>query len=101
MFRKVLIAEDYESSNISVQKVIDDLNISESKFVSYCDDAVAWAKVAMENGHAFELLITDLSFDEDHRKQEINSGQQLIQAIRAMQPDIKVLVFSVEKKSLS
>ena len=100
MFRKVLIAEDYESSNISVQKVIDDLNISESKFVSYCDDAVAWAKVAMENGHAFELLITDLSFDEDHRKQEINSGQQLIQAIRAMQPDIKVIVFSVEKKEL-
>lgn len=98
MFRKVIIAEDYESSNISVQKIVEDLNIAESKFVSYCDDALTWIKVALANSNPYELLITDLSFDEDHRKQDINTGQKLIDAVRKVQPDIKILVFSVEKK---
>lgn len=98
MFTKVLIAEDYESSNISVQKAMEDLNITSPKYVSYCDDAISRIKMAIREDQPFELLITDLSFEEDHREQIIKNGQALIEATKTIQPDIKVIVFSVNKK---
>lgn len=100
MFKKILIAEDHESSNISVQKAVQDLKISDPKYVSYCDDALARVKIGLHENNTFELLITDLSFDEDYRKQNINTGQELISAIRAIQPNIKIIVFSSEKKEV-
>ena len=39
MFKKVLIAEDFESFNISVQKVLKDLNVENPDYAFYCDDA--------------------------------------------------------------
>ena len=98
MFTRVLIAEDFESSNISVQKALEDLKISNPKYVSYCDDAVSRIKMGIQENEPFELLITDLSFEEDHRHQVIKNGQQLIDAVKNIQPDIKVIVFSVNKK---
>ncbi|MNK31431.1 transcriptional regulator RcsB [compost metagenome] len=98
MFTKVLIAEDYESSNISVQKAMEDLKITNPKYVSYCDDAISRIKMAIIENDPFELLITDLSFEEDHRHQEIKNGQQLIDAVKEIQPDLKIIVFSVNKK---
>ena len=98
MFTKVLIAEDYESSNLSVQKATEELKISESKYVNYCDDALIRIKVSLQENNPFELLITDLSFEEDHREQHLKNGQQLISAAKELQPDLKVIVFSGEKK---
>ncbi len=98
MFTKVLIAEDFESSNISVQKALEDLKIPNPKYVSYCDDAISWIKKKADENDPFELLITDLSFEEDHREQVIKNGQQLINAAKALQPDLKIIVFSVNKK---
>ncbi|KFC22482.1 response regulator transcription factor [Chryseobacterium sp. FH1] len=98
MFTKVLIAEDYESSNISVQKALEDLKITNPKYVSYCDDAISRIKMGIQENNSFELLITDLSFEEDHRHQKIKNGQQLIDAVKEIQPDLKIIVFSVNKK---
>ena len=98
MFTKILVAEDYESSNISVQKALEDLQIANPKFASYCDDALRIIKMAVSENAPFELLITDLSFEEDHRAQKINSGQELIDAVREIQPELKIIVFSVNKK---
>jgi two-component system capsular synthesis response regulator RcsB len=42
-------------------------------------------------------LITDLSFDEDI-SQQITNGADLIKAARALQPDLKVLIFSIENR---
>lgn len=98
MFKKILIAEDYESFNISVQKVVEDLKISQPKFDSYCDTAFDRIKMAIQENAPFELLITDLSFDADHKKQKLETGQQLVEAVRMIQPDLKVIVFSVEKR---
>ena len=100
MFTKILIAEDYESANLSVQKAVNDLKITYPKYVSYCDDALARVKMGLQENDPFELLITDLSFDEDHREQHINTGQELISAVRQLQPDIKIIVFSSEKKEV-
>lgn len=98
MFKKVLIAEDYESVNISVQKTLDDLKVQEPHYVYYCDDALAKIQRALRDEVPYDLLITDLSFDKDHREQKINNGEELIYAIKQEQPNIKIIVFSVEKK---
>ncbi len=100
MFTKILIAEDYESSNISVQKALEDLKIANPKYVNYCDDALSRIKMSLQEKNPFELLITDLSFDEDHRKQDLKTGQELISAVREIQPNLKIIVFSVEKKEV-
>ncbi|SKC04272.1 DNA-binding response regulator, NarL/FixJ family, contains REC and HTH domains [Soonwooa buanensis] len=100
MFKKILVAEDYESANISVQKALDDLKIPNPTYVSYCDDALVRIKTSLSQEEYFELLITDLSFDEDHRQQNIRSGQELISAIREIQPHLKVIVFSGQKKEV-
>ena len=45
------------------------------------------------------ILISDLSFEEDHREQNLKGVRDLIEAVRAIQPNLKVIVFSVEKKA--
>ena len=100
MFEKVLIAEDHESSNISVRKALEDYGIADSDYVYYCDDALARISNAVKSGEPYDLLITDLSFEEDHIPQNICSGEELIRAVRDLQPQIKILVFSAEGKPL-
>ena len=94
MIKKVLIAEDQESANISVQKTLEQLGIIEIDYVFYCDDALLRITRAARAGNSYDLLITDLSFEEDDQKQNIPTGTELILAARAVQPDLKVLVFS-------
>lgn len=98
MFEKVLIAEDHESSNISVRKALEDFGIVKNDYVYYCDDALTRISTACKNEDPYDLLITDLSFEEDHTPQKINNGRDLITAVRKLQPRIKVLVFSAEGK---
>src|SRR5690606_2191369 len=98
MIQKVLIVEDHESASISVQKTLEELGIAYPDYVYYCDDALMKIKKAIQVGSAYDLLITDLYFDKDHRQQELSGGQALIEAVRQVQPAIKVLVFSAEHK---
>lgn len=39
MFNKILIAEEHEIANISVQKTLHGLGINDTKYVYYCDGA--------------------------------------------------------------
>ncbi|WP_069658338.1 response regulator [Arcticibacter eurypsychrophilus] len=96
MFKKVLIAEDHEHTNISVRKTLEDLGIAQREFRSYCDEALKLVKIAINQGEPFDLMITDLSFEEDKNIQRINGGKELIMAAKALQPDLKVIVFSLE-----
>jgi DNA-binding NarL/FixJ family response regulator len=98
MFKKVLIAEDHESSNISVRKTLEDIGVAQKDYVYYCDDALLQLKNAYRDNDAYDLLITDLYFEEDDRPQELSGGVALIKAAREIQPGIKVLVFSAENK---
>ncbi|WP_410221027.1 response regulator [Pedobacter sp.] len=99
MFKRILIAEDHESANISVQKTLTDLEITHKDYVYYCDDALTRIKKALYEDQPFDLLITDIHFEEDHVKQEINDGITLIRAAKNVQPQLKVLVFSAENKA--
>ncbi|WP_419869419.1 response regulator [Chryseobacterium sp. CT-SW4] len=99
MFKKILIAEDYESANLSVQKVLEELNIKNVDHVYYCDDALAKIKKGIRKNIPYDLLITDLSFEEDHYTQKIKDGKELIKHIKREDPRIKVIVFSSENRS--
>jgi Response regulator containing a CheY-like receiver domain and an HTH DNA-binding domain len=98
MFKKVLIAEDHEIANISVQKTLEELGIANAKYVYYCDDALTWVRNALKSGQPYDLLITDLYFEEDHYPQRLKGGIELIEASRREQPGLKVIVFSAENR---
>lgn len=98
MFKKVLIAEDHEIANISVKKTLEELGISDTRYVYYCDHAFTWLQNALKNGEPYDLLITDIYFEEDDFAQRLPDGPALIEAARAIQPGLKVLVFSAESR---
>lgn len=98
MIDKVIIAEDHESSNLSVQKVMEEWRIKQSDYAFYCDDAFAKIQVAKQKGEPYDLLITDLLFESDGAVQKIGNGFDLIRSARAVQPDILILVFSGEHR---
>lgn len=99
MFKKVLIAEDLDSISIAVNQALEMLSIVEIHHAKYCDDAYLKIKKALHDNVPYDLLISDLSFKTDHRENILNSGEELIEAVKKVQPDIKTIVFSIEDKS--
>lgn len=98
MITKVLIAEDLESVNLSVQITLEELTITNVAHAYYCDDALYRITQAVKAASSFDLLITDLFFIPDDRKQVLSGGIDLIIAAREVQPDLSILVFSAENK---
>lgn len=99
MFKKVLIAEDQEMANISVQKTLHDLAIKDVQYVYYCDDALSRINKAVSDGAPFDLLITDLVFEDDNTPQQLSGGVDLVAAAIAAQSDLKIIVLSSEGRS--
>ncbi len=99
MIKKVLIAEDHETANISLQKTLDDLGINGYHYVHYCDDALTKIIKARQDNDTYDLLITDLYFEPDQNTQKLPDGTALIKAAREIQPDLRVLVFSAENQA--
>jgi DNA-binding NarL/FixJ family response regulator len=99
MFNKVLIAEDLDSISIAVIQALEMLSIIEIHHAKYCDDAYLKIKKALHDNVPYDLLISDLSFKIDHRENKLTSGEELIEAVKKVQPDIKTIVFSIEDKS--
>lgn len=99
MFKKVLVAEDLDSISIAVVQVLEELQVPVIHHVKYCDEGLLKVKKALADNEPYDLLITDLSFKSDHRKVNLNSGDELIDAINKVQPKLKKIVFSIEDKS--
>ncbi|WP_430411584.1 response regulator [Kordia sp.] len=98
MFQKVLISEDMDDINAGVLTALSELEIATIDQAQYCDDADLKAKKARKDNAPYELLITDLSFKKDHREEKLKSGEELVAKLKSDQPDIKVIVYSVEDK---
>lgn len=98
MFKRILIAEDQETQNISLQKTLAEMGVEKPEYVYYCDDALTWIKNAVREERPYDLLITDLYFEEDHNLQKIDGGAELIKAAKEVQPNLKTLVFSGENR---
>lgn len=96
MYKKVLVAEDIDSINIGVINMLQELHVKEINHAAYCDEGFLKAKKALLDNEPYELLICDLSFKADHREEKITSGQALIAALKKEQPDLKVIVYSIE-----
>ena len=99
MFNKTLVVEDFDSVSTTMINAIKEIHIPEIHLAKYCDEAYLKIRKALLNEKPFDLLICDLSFKNDFRKNKLNTGEELIAAIRKVQPDIKIVVFSVEDKS--
>lgn len=101
MFKNVLIVEDHEMANLSLRGVLSNLGIkvTDKDYVFHCDDALTRIQKALREGNPYQLMITDLSFDDDYPKQTIAGGRELIKAVRELQPTIKILVFSSENRA--
>lgn len=98
MFEKVLVAEDHQMNSRAVAKMVIDLQIPVCHYVYYCDDGLTRIKKELATNEPYELLITDISFVEDHRTQKLKSGLDLIQEARKICPQLKVIIFSVEDR---
>ncbi|PXX26320.1 response regulator transcription factor [Arenibacter sp. ARW7G5Y1] len=97
MFKKILIAEDFQDTNTGIATTLSHkLNIPEIQEELYCDKAYNRLKLALTNKVPFQLLITDLSFKESYVDRKLTSGINLINSIKAIQPNIKVIVNSME-----
>ena len=101
MIDKIIIAEDQEIANLSVQRTMEELRIPQVDHAFYCDDALQKITVARQKGEPYDLLITDLYFESDGIAQKIAGGFDLVREVRAIQPKIRILVFSAENRPAS
>jgi len=99
MFKKIIIAEDIDSENLGIVSSITTSTQAKVETTQSCDKTLSRIKEAIKLGQPYELLISDLSFNLDTRiSHKITSGKQLITAVKSIQPDIKIIVFSGEDK---
>ncbi|MFB9076759.1 response regulator [Flavobacterium procerum] len=99
MFKKVILAEDFEEFNLAVKQTLEDFNIVDFQHAKYCDDALTKIRIAIQEQKPYDLLISDLSFKKDHREVKIESGDELIQKVREIQPNLKIIAYSIEDKN--
>ncbi len=99
MFKKVLLSEDIDTISQGVMAVMDALRIDNVQQAQYCDDAYLKIKKGVLDSTPFDLLITDLSFKVDHRKQSLPSGEALIEKVRKEFPELKIIVYSVDDRA--
>ena len=86
---KILIADDHQliiDGIISSLKEIGDFDISST---TNCDDA--FTKLKQEK---FDILFTDLSFDNSTENTLIDGGEELIKAVRNNEFDLKIGVIT-------
>ena len=93
---RIFVSEDIDSNNLGVITMLQGLGYTQIGHSQYCDEALLKLKRGLLDGNPFQILITDLSFDNPRNKKHLQNGQELIAAIKAVQPEIKVVVFSVE-----
>ncbi|MGP1991328.1 DNA-binding response regulator [Zobellia laminariae] len=96
MFKKILIAEDFQDTNKGIVNALENrMEVEDIQEELYCDKAFNRFKVAFLNKEPYDLLVTDLSFKEGPVARRLTSGQALIDAVRQVDPDIKVIVNSM------
>lgn len=98
MFRKVLVVEDIDSINIGLSKKLSaafDFSIDHAKD---CDKANLKVMKGLLDKDPYDLLITDLSFMPNGREPKISSGDALIREVKAKQPELKTIIYSIEDR---
>lgn len=99
MFKKILIAEDIDSIGLGLSAILEKLHHAEIVHTKYCDEAILKIRKARLDDAPFDLLITDLSFEMDHRATRLPNGEDLIKAVKEHQPGLKIVVYSIEDRN--
>lgn len=99
MFKKILIADDIDSTNLGLIAILKKFPSCEVNYVPYCDKAYSDIVRAYQDNVPFDLLISDLSFIKDSKPTKYESGEELIEAVKKVQPDLKVVVYSSEDRA--
>lgn len=101
MFKKVLVVEDLDSIGFGITQMLEqDTAIETVQKCLYCDDAYLKFLKAQQDSVPYDLVITDLSFKADHRNNILNSGDELVHALKLKQPNLKTIIYSVEERSV-
>ncbi|WP_196889162.1 response regulator transcription factor [Aureivirga sp. CE67] len=98
MFKRVLIVEDIDVINAGIRHIFEKLNISNFDIIEYCDEALMKLQKEKENGNPYDLLISDLSFEENHVRQDLKSGEELIDVVKDRFPELPIIIFSSDNK---
>lgn len=100
MFKKILIAEDKDhESNGVVKSLKESLVNTKLDYAQYCDEAFLKFKKALQINEPFDLIISDLSFIDNPHQQRLHRGEDLISAVKELQPDLKTIIFSIEDRA--
>jgi two-component system capsular synthesis response regulator RcsB len=99
MFNKVILVNGFDFVSITVSRALLELSIIEVNESKCCDDAYIKIKKGLFDNAPYDLLISDLSLKTDHRNTKLNTGEELLTAVKKIQPNIKIIVFSDEDKS--
>ncbi len=98
MFKKVLVAEDFDTYSIAIAEALKPIAPSVTDHVLYCDEALLRIKSSINDGDQYDLLISDLSFKPDHKTTKVKSGMELVSQVRKIAPDMRVIVYSIEDR---
>ncbi|MCH2033675.1 MAG: response regulator [Tenacibaculum sp.] len=90
---KILIADDHQLIIEGILSYIKDIDNLDIETTNSCDDAYAKIKVALTET-PFQILFTDLSFDNANENSRIDSGENLIKTIKQEDIPIKVGVIT-------
>ncbi|MCV6631239.1 MAG: response regulator [Flavobacteriaceae bacterium] len=99
MYKRILIAEDVDNEQLGICSFVSEHTSAKVDRTPYCDKALMMLTQAREEGQAYDLLLTDLSFQQDHHPQQLSGGLELVEAVKKQIPDQKIIVFSAESKS--
>lgn len=90
---KILVVDDHQ---LMIDGIVTSLNKSDAHEVfstNSCDQALQMIKQQLKND-PFDILFTDLSFDNILPSAQIDGGESLIKALRDLEIDLKIGVIS-------
>jgi len=97
-FENILVVEDQEMANLSLRITLETLHLPRPLHSYHANHAISLLKKALSEDHPYDLLVTDLYFEDEGTAKQLPDGAELIRAAKDLQPEIKVLVFSGESK---
>lgn len=97
-FENILVVEDQEMANLSLRITLESLQLPRPLHSYHTDHAVTLLRKALSEGDPYDLLITDLYFEDEGTAKQLPDGAELIKEAKCLQPGLKVLVFSGENK---
>lgn len=98
MFKKVLVVEDLDTVGYGIATMLqNELGVAEVILTQYCDEGYLKFQKALQDGIPFELIVSDLSFVQDHRPSALSSGRALIQKIREQGHHTPIIICTVDE----